>query len=107
MLQARSPCLRLERCYNPPCCLVCRLFAEAQDKWGRVDVLVNNAGITRDGLVARMKPEQWQAVIDTNLSAVFYSTQACLPMCHTLQHLVPGRLLLSQDFWLSCTSQLW
>ena len=38
-------------------------------------MLVNNAGITRDMLVARMKPEQWQAVIDTNLTSVFYATQ--------------------------------
>ena len=38
--------------------------------------LVNNAGITRDGLVMRMKPEQWQQVIDVNLSGVFYCTQA-------------------------------
>jgi len=43
--------------------------------WGTVDVLVNNAGITRDTLVMRMKPEQWQSVIDTNLSAVFYASQ--------------------------------
>lgn len=49
------------------------------DKWGQVDVLVNNAGITRDTLVMRMKPEQWQSVIDTNLSAVFYASQVgCL-----------------------------
>jgi len=41
-----------------------------------VDVLVNNAGITRDGLVMRMKPSQWQEVIDVNLSGVFYCTQA-------------------------------
>lgn len=39
-------------------------------------MLVNNAGITKDGLVARMKPAQWQAVIDVNLSGVFYCTQA-------------------------------
>ena len=45
-------------------------------KWGQVDVLVNNAGITRDGLILRMKPEQWQDVIDVNLTGVFYATQA-------------------------------
>lgn len=37
---------------------------------------MNNAGITRDGLVMRMKPSQWQEVIDVNLSGVFYCTQA-------------------------------
>ena len=45
------------------------------DKWGTVDVLVNNAGITRDTLVMRMKPAQWQDVIDVNLSGVFYASQ--------------------------------
>ena len=53
----------------------CRLFKEAVDSWGTVDVLVNNAGITRDTLIMRMKPEQWQAVIDTNLTGVFYAIQ--------------------------------
>ena len=53
----------------------CRLFKEAVDSWGTVDVLVNNAGITRDALIMRMKPEQWQAVIDTNLTGVFYAIQ--------------------------------
>ena len=38
-------------------------------------MLVNNAGITRDTLMMRMKPEQWQEVIDVNLSGVFYATQ--------------------------------
>lgn len=44
--------------------------------YGRVDVLVNNAGITRDGLVVRMTDEDWHAVIETNLSGAFYTTRA-------------------------------
>ncbi|KAG2450081.1 hypothetical protein HYH02_000185 [Chlamydomonas schloesseri] len=52
-----------------------RMFKEVMDKWGRVDVLVNNAGITRDTLMMRMKPEMWDDVIATNLSGVFYCTQ--------------------------------
>lgn len=52
------------------------MFDQAIEAFGTVDVLVNNAGITKDTLVMRMKPDQWQAVIDINLSGVFYCTQA-------------------------------
>ena len=52
------------------------MFAACVDKWGRVDVLVNNAGITRDTLMMRMKAKQWQEVLDTNLSGVFFTSQA-------------------------------
>ncbi|MGA0562738.1 acetoacetyl-CoA reductase [Ancylobacter sp. VNQ12] len=46
-------------------------IAEVTAKLGPVDVLVNNAGITRDGMLHKMAPEQWQAVINTNLNSVF------------------------------------
>jgi 3-oxoacyl-[acyl-carrier protein] reductase len=49
-----------------------RLVEEAGD----LDVLVNNAGLTRDGLLARMSDDDWQTVIDTNLASVFYTCRA-------------------------------
>src|ERR1700716_2161558 len=49
-----------------------RLVEEAGD----IDVLVNNAGLTRDGLLARMSDDDWHTVIDTNLSSVFYTCRA-------------------------------
>lgn len=45
-------------------------------KFKKIDILINNAGITRDNIVARMKPEEWQQVIDTNLTGCFNCTQA-------------------------------
>jgi 3-oxoacyl-[acyl-carrier protein] reductase len=45
---------------------------------GMPSVLVNNAAITRDNLLLRMKPEEWSAVIETNLSSVYYLVRACL-----------------------------
>ena len=45
---------------------------EVMSEFGRIDVLVNNAGITRDGLFMRMSAENWEAVINTNLNSVFY-----------------------------------
>jgi 3-oxoacyl-[acyl-carrier protein] reductase len=48
---------------------------------GDVDVLVNNAGVTRDGLLARMSDDDWRTVLETNLSSVFYTCRAvCRPM---------------------------
>ena len=52
------------------------LIKQTLDKFSRIDVLVNNAGITRDTLLLRMKPEDWQAVIDLNLTGVFLCTKA-------------------------------
>ena len=52
------------------------LVAAAHESFGRVDVLVNNAGITRDGLIARMKEEDFDAVIDVNLKGTFNCCKA-------------------------------
>ncbi len=52
------------------------LFNSVMEKCDRIDILVNNAGITRDTLLLRMKLEDWQAVIDLNLTGVFLCTRA-------------------------------
>jgi len=53
-----------------------QLVKQTRSQWGSIDVLVNNAGITRDTLLLRMKPEDWQSVINLNLTGVFLCTQA-------------------------------
>ena len=55
-----------------------RAFAEARERFGPVHVLVNNAGRRRDGLAIRMRPEQWDAVIATNLTGAFNCTRRAL-----------------------------
>lgn len=55
-----------------------RLIKEAEAALGQIDILVNNAGITRDGLAMRMRDEDWQAVLDVNLTAGFRLIRAAL-----------------------------
>ncbi len=55
-----------------------RLMAAAEAAAGKIDILVNNAGITRDMLSMRMKDEDWQAVIDVNLTAAFRLSRAAI-----------------------------
>jgi len=51
-------------------------------EYGKIDILINNAGITRDGLIARMSEADWNAVLQTNLTGAFYWTKAIgWPMC--------------------------
>jgi 3-oxoacyl-[acyl-carrier protein] reductase len=53
-----------------------RLVDAAKERFGRIDVLVNNAGMTRDQLLVRMKDEDWDQVLDVNLRGVFLMTRA-------------------------------
>ena len=54
-------------------------FRQAEAAFGKVEILVNNAGITADGLVMRMKRESWDAVLETNLTGAFLCIQQALP----------------------------
>jgi 3-oxoacyl-[acyl-carrier protein] reductase len=54
-------------------------FAKTSKEFGRVDILINNAGLTRDGLALRMKRDDWDIVLQTNLSGAFFSIQQVLP----------------------------
>jgi len=60
------------------------------DRWGRIDILVNNAGITADAPLARLRPEQWQHVIDTDLTSVFLCCRSVIP---TMQRAGYGRIV--------------
>lgn len=63
---------------------VAEMYNQAIEHFGSLDIVVNNAGILRDRSVKKMSIEEWSAVIDTNLSGVFYSCQ------QAAQHLQPG-----------------
>jgi len=54
------------------------LVTQVLERFGRIDVLVNNAGITKDTLLLRMSDEQWQDVLETNLNGVFYCTRSAV-----------------------------
>jgi 3-oxoacyl-[acyl-carrier protein] reductase len=54
-------------------------FSKTSKEFGRIDILINNAGLTRDGLALRMKRDDWDAVLQTNLSGSFFCIQQVLP----------------------------
>jgi 3-oxoacyl-[acyl-carrier protein] reductase len=58
---------------------IAEAFRQAEAAFGKVEILVNNAGLTRDGLAMRMKREHWDAVIQTNLTGAFLCMQQVLP----------------------------
>ena len=57
---------------------IASIFKMIKDEYGAIDILVNNAGITRDNLFMRMKTDEWQDIIDTNLSSVFKISKAVI-----------------------------
>ena len=56
-----------------------RVIRELIEVYGRLDLLINNAGITRDRTIRKMTDEDWLAVIETNLNSMFYTTSAAIP----------------------------
>ena len=69
---------------------IAAFFKSLQDDIGHPTVLVNNAGITRDNLLMRMKDEEWDAVINTNLTSAFHMSKACLRGMMKARH---GRII--------------
>jgi 3-oxoacyl-[acyl-carrier protein] reductase len=65
-------------------------FKAVLEKFGKLDILVNNAAITRDGLAMRMKPDDWEAVIRTNLTGAHFCTQQALA---TMMRARSGRII--------------
>jgi acetoacetyl-CoA reductase len=61
-----------------------QLIARTVDHFGRLDILINNAGITRDRTFRKMEADEWRQVIDTNLHGVFYCVHAAVP--HLIEH---------------------
>ncbi len=85
VLQELKSALGGERVHCVPCNLssvedVEKLVPAAEAAMGGVDILVNNAGITRDGLAMRMKDEDWQSVLDVNLTSSFRLARATMKL---------------------------
>ncbi|WP_409420030.1 3-oxoacyl-ACP reductase FabG [Pseudaeromonas sp. ZJS20] len=67
-----------------------QLYQAIKEKFGEVDVLVNNAGITRDNLLMRMKDEEWQDIIETNLTSLYRLTK---PVLRSMMKKRQGRIV--------------
>ena len=75
---------------------VCQLFEEIQEQLGGVDIVINNAGISHIGLLTDMRPEEWQNLIDINLSAAFYTAKQAIPYMVSKQ---AGKIINISSVW--------
>ena len=67
-----------------------KIIQSAMDNFGRIDILLNNAGITRDRICYKMSGEEWQEALDVNLHGVFFCTRAAVPYMREQKY---GRLI--------------
>lgn len=73
-----------------------KLFEEIQAEFGGIDIVVNNAGISHIGLLSDMTPEEWQNLMNVNLSSVFYTSKLAIPYMLTRQH---GKIINISSVW--------
>ncbi|NNJ09406.1 3-oxoacyl-[acyl-carrier-protein] reductase [Chloroflexales bacterium ZM16-3] len=69
---------------------VTKMFEATLSRWGRLDILIGNAGVTADAPLMRLKPEQWDHVIQTDLNSIFLCCKAALPAMRSRQY---GRII--------------
>lgn len=82
---------------------VAALVQFAVDTYGKLDIMVNNAGINRDGMLHKMTKENWDLVIDINLNGTFYGTQEAIKYMRTKNY---GRIInISSGSWLGNIGQ--
>ncbi len=95
LLTLGVPCLAVAADVSDPA--ACRrLFDEAKAVFGSIDILVNNAGISHVGLLQDMSDDQWDALIGTNLSSVFYCCRLAIPSMVAAKS---GRILNISSVW--------
>ncbi len=95
--------------YNIPCLAIvgdvgnanfCQsLFEQIHNKLGKIDVLINNAGISHIGLLQDMTPEEWNQILQTNLSSVFYCSRLAIPDMLSKQE---GSIINISSVWGVC-----
>lgn len=75
---------------------VCRMFEAIRERHASLDVLVNNAGVSRIGLLTDLSPEDWDRILRTNLSSAFYTCKCAIPM---MLEKKSGKILNISSVW--------
>lgn len=73
-----------------------KLFSNIQTEFGGVDIVVNNAGVSHIGLLSDMSPEEWNHILDTNLSSIFYTSKLAIPYMLSKQQ---GKIINISSVW--------